>query len=231
MNSLKLFTVAVATLVFAFNTAIPMKRTRDLADQQTPQELVEQEMCERESVANQNMQNLTTLHEHLRDQLLQLRRQERERNSHFVLLPPQTNQHELVTIWEYEMGDLPAANRGRQTAQTEAEDNFSSLLSTLQHMTELLNTFTHGLDHLFAHLESMNLSPEQRQEAINNLIESLPVYLPAELTTCAICQDEDDGSQTEWVRLPQCKHAFHKNCIKPWLVQKRNCPQCRTDIQ
>lgn len=45
---------------------------------------------------------------------------------------------------------------------------------------------------------------------------------------CTICLytyiDED-----QVVILP-CKHYFHKNCLSPWLVSNRTCPQCRSDI-
>jgi hypothetical protein len=29
----------------------------------------------------------------------------------------------------------------------------------------------------------------------------------------------------------KCGHAFHRNCIKQWLVQNDTCPMCRQDMK
>ena len=42
---------------------------------------------------------------------------------------------------------------------------------------------------------------------------------------CAICLDslEDD----DVVRLPDCLHLFHADCLHPWLKQRNTCPLCK----
>ena len=32
------------------------------------------------------------------------------------------------------------------------------------------------------------------------------------------------------MKLPGCGHAFHKHCLRDWLVQQQTCPTCRSDI-
>jgi Ring finger domain len=48
-------------------------------------------------------------------------------------------------------------------------------------------------------------------------------------TTCSICIDEfEDGERIRL--LPNCKHAFHLDCIKPWLTERQSCcPLCKTE--
>ncbi|KAK8673973.1 hypothetical protein V6N13_112281 [Hibiscus sabdariffa] len=47
----------------------------------------------------------------------------------------------------------------------------------------------------------------------------------AEAEQCCICQ-EDYAEGDELGKL-DCGHDFHFNCIKPWLVQKNQCPICK----
>ncbi|KAG7364029.1 ring finger domain containing protein [Nitzschia inconspicua] len=50
-------------------------------------------------------------------------------------------------------------------------------------------------------------------------------------TMCSICID--DFEHGEMVRLlPRCGHAFHTECILPWLTERQNyCPFCKTKVQ
>ena len=47
--------------------------------------------------------------------------------------------------------------------------------------------------------------------------------------TCIICRDSMD-CLGGCVKLPGCGHAFHKHCLRDWLVQQQTCPTCRSDI-
>ena len=46
---------------------------------------------------------------------------------------------------------------------------------------------------------------------------------------CAICIGEyEAGDRVVWSGLDECKHAFHDECILPWLSKgKKRCPVCR----
>lgn len=45
---------------------------------------------------------------------------------------------------------------------------------------------------------------------------------------CAICVESYRISET--IRVLPCQHVFHKTCIDPWLIERRNCPICKLDI-
>ena len=71
------------------------------------------------------------------------------------------------------------------------------------------------------------------QDTMNNTCLALPaaagggchVVVDAH---CAICLGEyQAGDEVVWSGL-QCQHAFHKDCILPWIIQGRiHCPMCR----
>ncbi|GAX19790.1 E3 ubiquitin-protein ligase RNF128 [Fistulifera solaris] len=45
---------------------------------------------------------------------------------------------------------------------------------------------------------------------------------------CCICME--DFRRSDVVVETYCKHVFHKQCCREWLLQARSCPICRTDI-
>jgi hypothetical protein len=49
-------------------------------------------------------------------------------------------------------------------------------------------------------------------------------------TTCSICIDDFEAG--ERIRLlPKCRHAFHTDCIMPWLTERQGCcPLCKTAV-
>lgn len=51
--------------------------------------------------------------------------------------------------------------------------------------------------------------------------------------TCIICRElmTVDGINGDIKKLPGCGHAFHKHCLREWLVHQQTCPTCRADIQ
>lgn len=53
-------------------------------------------------------------------------------------------------------------------------------------------------------------------------------YTPLQSTStpedCVICQE---NMEENIVKLNNCSHKFHENCIVDWLIRKRDCPICR----
>ncbi|KAJ3862652.1 hypothetical protein EV359DRAFT_44742 [Lentinula novae-zelandiae] len=46
---------------------------------------------------------------------------------------------------------------------------------------------------------------------------------------CLICLEEYDKQDS--VRVLECKHAFHMDCVDRWLLEGRNsCPACRGKV-
>ena len=56
-----------------------------------------------------------------------------------------------------------------------------------------------------------------------NLDESL--YSPRSCPIC--CEDYVKGDDVAWSRNEECCHAFHTDCIVPWLMDHDDCPMCR----
>lgn len=49
-------------------------------------------------------------------------------------------------------------------------------------------------------------------------------------TACSICIDDFETGET-LILLPRCKHAFHRDCIHPWLLERQGCcPLCKTSV-
>ncbi len=49
-------------------------------------------------------------------------------------------------------------------------------------------------------------------------------------TTCSICIDEFEVGERLRL-LPRCKHAFHTDCIMPWLTERQGCcPLCKAKV-
>lgn len=47
---------------------------------------------------------------------------------------------------------------------------------------------------------------------------------------CQIClSDFQVGDKICWSNNPQCVHAFHIDCLEPWLMKHNHCPLCRND--
>jgi hypothetical protein len=73
-------------------------------------------------------------------------------------------------------------------------------------------------------------------EAMDHIALTLPSDAPNGSRTvpggCAICLcSYEIGDQVAWSREEVCKHAFHGECIIPWLAKKNEpkCPCCRQD--
>ena len=62
---------------------------------------------------------------------------------------------------------------------------------------------------------------------INNGLKEKILNEETELI-CSICLD-DFHKYDKYIEF-ECKHIYHKNCIKEWLQNHKNCPNCRKII-
>jgi hypothetical protein len=64
----------------------------------------------------------------------------------------------------------------------------------------------------------------------NDLPSSSSLYSNLNCTVCSICIEEfEDGERIRL--LPRCGHAFHTECILPWLCERQGCcPLCKMTV-
>lgn len=77
---------------------------------------------------------------------------------------------------------------------------------------------------------------EERGQAERNesSVPLPPVVNPEGLTTsctsCSICIDDFENGERLRV-LPKCSHAFHTDCLMPWLTERQSCcPLCKRNV-
>jgi Ring finger domain len=82
---------------------------------------------------------------------------------------------------------------------------------------------------------SMNTDDDAAAVSVPAHIEHQHVHeesgsLATTCTMCSICIDDFETGE-ELVLLPRCKHAFHKECIYPWLLERQGCcPLCKVRV-
>ena len=47
---------------------------------------------------------------------------------------------------------------------------------------------------------------------------------------CAVCRLGFEFGDP-CLGLPQCGHAYHAECLEPWLAENKSCPLCKTEIE
>jgi hypothetical protein len=75
------------------------------------------------------------------------------------------------------------------------------------------------------------LDEEQPLESsMRSDLPSSSLYANIHCTDCSICIDEFENG--ERIRLlPRCGHAFHTDCILPWLCERQGCcPLCKMAV-
>ncbi|KAG5534274.1 hypothetical protein RHGRI_022408 [Rhododendron griersonianum] len=69
-------------------------------------------------------------------------------------------------------------------------------------------------------------------------INSFPLFIYSEIKnhrigkgelSCAVCVSEFEDNERLRL-LPKCDHAFHPECIDPWLASHSTCPICRANL-
>lgn len=47
---------------------------------------------------------------------------------------------------------------------------------------------------------------------------------------CSICIEDFMDSTKNIIRMPQCTHMFHQDCLFVWLSRQNSCPLCRSTV-
>jgi Ring finger domain len=80
------------------------------------------------------------------------------------------------------------------------------------------------------HTPSGDLSPEPSDLAQTNRNDGSSAPVTTTSTICSICIDDFVVGETLTL-LPRCRHAFHRECIYPWLLERQGCcPFCKTSV-
>ena len=71
-----------------------------------------------------------------------------------------------------------------------------------------------------------------RCECQNNLLEYefedlISVDKPDD--PCSICLNANNEND-DWVKLKECSHVFHRECISTWIKKNDSCPLCRREV-
>jgi hypothetical protein len=68
------------------------------------------------------------------------------------------------------------------------------------------------------------------KKSIKNIINKIK-YSP-DLDICSICHDPYTHESIDITQLKSCRHIYHYNCIKEWLVTHKhtNCPLCNKNV-
>jgi hypothetical protein len=85
---------------------------------------------------------------------------------------------------------------------------------------------------MYCSCQSLNTTLNTQTEHHNNILNIIQSFQIVSVNnnenTCAICL-EDSKNDERWKML-LCSHKFHPECINRWLINKPNCPICRTTI-
>lgn len=87
-----------------------------------------------------------------------------------------------------------------------------------EHMLELLGSKSHGV-------------PEEFIDSLERVRLQDLHHLRGAPDLCPICTSEfllDPHPLV--VALPNCKHVYDMDCIRPWLQANNTCPMCRVDV-
>ena len=52
----------------------------------------------------------------------------------------------------------------------------------------------------------------------------------SENETCSICMESFLCESQKIVKLNNCNHIFHKECIRQWTFNSKTCPICRNNV-
>ena len=72
------------------------------------------------------------------------------------------------------------------------------------------------------------LVPDEGPQGLKDALPNVDVAKAAE-DPCTICADCVNPGET--LCALDCGHAFHAECVKPWLLNNRSCPNCRVVVE
>ncbi|KAG9307781.1 hypothetical protein G9A89_023346 [Geosiphon pyriformis] len=91
-----------------------------------------------------------------------------------------------------------------------------------------------GLDNIISQLMEQQAGRQAPPPASDEIINKLPkvkinkTQVVEEQLNCPVCKD--DFKEAEEATTLPCKHAFHDECIRPWLKMNGTCPVCRYSL-
>ena len=162
------------------------------------------------SALDNQINNFQTLNQNLESRIESIKRRIEQRRTH--------NQLHLNI------------RRRRQQAREIFENYIMSMIlnSHFQRENDYPNVDDMSYEELLALEERIgNVNNGLNDQQINKLNE---VYFDKKKYNdlCIICQN--NFKDREKVLIIPCKHVFHKDCIVPWLKNKKQCPFCKSDV-
>jgi len=117
-------------------------------------------------------------------------------------------------------------------AQTAVSTNSVSTTDTTNQVEESNSVdVEQPLEKLPTPLNLPQPTPTDKEENSNDVQSVTTTQLFTTCSMCSICiEDFEDGERIKV--LPECKHGFHTDCIKPWLTERQGCcALCKTMVK
>ena len=76
-----------------------------------------------------------------------------------------------------------------------------------------------GKDNVFVNISLRNDTSLEENSTRNDNSKICPIC----------CEEYKKGDDISWSKNNECAHAFHTDCIVPWLMNHSDCPMCRND--